>query len=825
MASRSLTLVPRRPARVNLKIYTADLQLSKLTVGVDNIHYDVFLSPRFVDFSRSFFLDLIRQTTGLTHFSGMGRRPSKTPETGTFRKLLVELLQASLTRAKFEKNIELDLLLRLSVLKFLAQEIGSQFSDLLLEGKEWIRSRGEHFERSEQAHVLKARLAELQADRRNIFRQVGQHIYQILSELEESILGKARRALFGEESSETYDLLRNRLLFVEGGRDDTLNLEQYVLLGNYLRDIYRFETIDALFEDFLREFVLAGDQGEELMAAQKVYEALVDAALGTRTELARLEEERDVAARRLERGENLFSRVFGRSDSAALRATIAELEMRHRHLQEKLEILGPQLEAAKRKADFLAEHYKSRLGDYLNQPENARRLFDSSASDEPGGGTPEVRAQLLDEWMSGLEKRNLLVHVLASYELRNLYRDYCPPVHLQQLRMALVSQEELRLVEDILKQFPARRFSLQRIEELAKKLRRYPREEARSLVTRFAEDFMRLRRDLRNHQKITAVMERVNLIRTEKTRELSRLNHSLYEFLLPDEARPAEDRVISHTVIKADVRGSTKITQDLLARGLNPASHFSLHLYEPLKRILERFDAAKVFIEGDAIVLAIFESESNRSHQRAVAKACALARHILTVSRAYNTRAESSELPPLELGLGIAFQNSPPTYWMDSDSRIMISRALNLSDRLSSCSKVARRLLAQNASLFKLFLFQTVMKGTSEEEADEFLIRFNLNGIELNEDGFAKLFEEISMTPVETQCMMPWGREPVCLYFGEVLVGETIEPIVVRKGFVRHLLPDGRIGSAAARAYYEICATAEVLELVEPRMGIAVRKD
>ncbi|HJY87712.1 MAG TPA: hypothetical protein VKE24_12825 [Candidatus Acidoferrales bacterium] len=824
MASGSLTLIPRRPARVDLKVYTVDLQLSKLAVGVDNIHYDVFLSPRFVDFSRSFLFDLIRQTSGLTQSAGMGRRPFKSPETGSFRKLLVELLQASLTRAKFEKNIELDLLLRLSVLKLLTQEISSQFSDLLLEGKEWIRSRGEHFERSEQAHVLKARLAELQADRRNIFRQVGQHIYQILSDLEESILGKARRALFGEESSETYDLLKNPLLFVEGGGDDTLNLEQYVLLGNYPRDIYRFETINALFEDFLREFVLAGDQDGELTTAQKVHEELVETALGTRIELARLEEERDVAARRLERGENLFSRVLGRSDRDALRATVAELEMRRRHLQERLEILGPQLEAAQRKADFLGEEYNSRLGDYLNQPENARRLFDSSASDEPGG-TPEVRAQLLDEWISELEKRNLLVHVLASYELRNLYRDYCPPVHLQQLRMALVSQEELRLVEDILKQFPARRFSFQRIEELAKRLRRYPREQARSLATCFGEDFMRLRRDLRNYQKITAVMERINLIRTEKTRELSRLNRSLYEFLLPDEARPTEDRVISHTVIKADVRGSTKITQDLLARGLNPASHFSLHLYEPLKRILERFDAAKVFIEGDAIVLAIFESESNRSHQRPVAKACALARHILTVSRAYNTRAESSELPALELGLGIAFQNSPPTYWMDSDSRIMISRALNLSDRLSSCSKVARRLLAQNPSLFKMFLFQTPMKGSSEEEADEFLIRFNLNGIELNEDGFAKLFEEISMTPVETRCIMPWGRENVCLYFGEVLVGETIEPIVVRKGFVRHLLPDGRIGSAAARAYYEVCATTEVLELVEPRMGIAVRKD
>ncbi len=60
---------------------------------------------------------------------------------------------------------------------------------------------------------------------------------------------------------------------------------------------------------------------------------------------------------------------------------------------------------------------------------------------------------------------------------------------------------------------------------------------------------------------------------------------------------------------------------------------------------------------------------------------------------AYNERPESGELPRLELGVGIAFQGSAPTYWVDSDSRIMISKALNLSDRLSSCSKVARRML------------------------------------------------------------------------------------------------------------------------------------
>jgi len=181
--------------------------------------------------------------------------------------------------------------------------------------------------------------------------------------------------------------------------------------------------------------------------------------------------------------------------------------------------------------------------------------------------------------------------------------------------------------------------------------------------------------------------------------------------------------------------------------------------------------------------------------------------------------------PRLELGLGIAFQGSAPTIWMDADSRIMISRALNLSDRLSSCSKVARRLMVQNSSLFKLFLFQTVMEGADEEEMDEFLIRFNMNGVELNEEGFAKLSEEISMASVETDCQMPWGRERVTFYFGEAPIGEGLEPILIRKGFVRQLLPDGKIGGKSAHAYYEVCTSPKVFELVEAQVESAIRRD
>jgi hypothetical protein len=806
MADYTTTVSPPRSVHIELTRYSPELPMATLVVGVDNIHHDVYLSPAFYEATRIFLFDLIRQTVNLTHFPGFERKPMRAPEAASFRKMLGELLQASLTRAKFEKFIERDILLRISLLRFFTEEMVSRFNDLLLEAKEGIRSRGSYFERSEQAHVLKSRLAEIQASRRDVYRQIGQHLYQIWNEIEETSLARSRKALFGDEAAGAYQILNNRLTFVEGGRDDCLFLEHYVLLGNYQKDADRFEIIDRLLLDLLRDHVLPAEPGTSSGIVEQSHSGLIEAALRYRKDLEGLDTEREDLFRRLERSEDLLGRMLRREDPANLRAALTDVDRRRAYLQEKLDLLAPQIESARQKKDFLDERHQSRLGDYLDDPANARRLFESS-SIGPGA---EFRLQLLDELLARLERQEILFSVLASYELRNLHHDYCPPLHLQQLRKALLTREDLKRAEDVLKQYPAKQFSLKRLDDASRRLHRLTHEERRALLLRFAEDFMRLRRDLHDHQRLAAAMERVNLIHDDRTRDLSRLNRTLYEFLLPEEDRPAEDHVVSHAVIKADVRGSTKMTQELLSRGLNPASHLSLNLYEPVQRVLERYGASKVFIEGDAIVMAIYETEANRSRQRAVAKSCLLARHIVGIAAAYNEKSESGDMPRLELGVGVAFQDSPPTYWMDNDTRIMISRALNLSDRLSSCSKAARRLLGDHGSPFRLFVFQTIMEGATDEELDEFLLRYNLNGIELNEEGFKKLAEEISLGPLEAECKMPWGREQVTFYSGLVPVGETLEPLLIRKGFVRQLLPDGKIGAAGKRAYYEVCTNFDL---------------
>ncbi len=212
--------------------------------------------------------------------------------------------------------------------------------------------------------------------------------------------------------------------------------------------------------------------------------------------------------------------------------------------------------------------------------------------------------------------------------------------------------------------------------------------------------------------------------------------------------------------------------------------------------------------------MAIYETQANRTRQRAVAKACLLARQILGHREAYNERAEGSEsaaartrcrrcIPEFSAdlldGQGLAHHDFAarsicPTACRAAQRRREDCSASTVRHSVSSC-------------------FQTAIEGTTEEELDEFLLRYNFNGVELNEEGFQKLSEEISLSASEAIGIFPWGRERVTFYSGLVPVGETLEPLLIRKGYVRQLLPDGKIGAAGSRAYYEVCAESVLQDL------------
>jgi hypothetical protein len=215
------------------------------------------------------------------------------------------------------------------------------------------------------------------------------------------------------------------------------------------------------------------------------------------------------------------------------------------------------------------------------------------------------------------------------------------------------------------------------------------------------------------------------------------------------------------------------------------------------------------------VILALLENEGNRGF--GVARTCVLAREILNIVRAYNSALTENGLPPLEIGIGIAYQSSAPLYLMDGAHRIMISDALNLSDRLSACHKRARRQVKDSNPLFNVFVFQTVDEQSAAGALEDFMLNYNVGGIHLPQAAFAKLQDEISLEEFTLELPMPWGPEQVRLFRGLVPVSSGVfRPILVREGRAAQVeARDFRFVRWAEHLYYEVCSNSELATMIE----------
>jgi hypothetical protein len=302
----------------------------------------------------------------------------------------------------------------------------------------------------------------------------------------------------------------------------------------------------------------------------------------------------------------------------------------------------------------------------------------------------------------------------------------------------------------------------------------------------------------------------------KKILALSKANHTLYEFLLPHEQEMGEKPIMNHTIIKADLRGSTDITHQMNERGLNPASYFSLNFFDPITEILSEYDAHKVFIEGDAIILSIFERLETPSGWYSVARACGMAINMLMIINRYNKKSQEYQLPVLELGIGICQRADAPTFLFDGDNRIMISPAINLADRLSGCNKSVRRIIRKNISPFNLFVFQGVSDQEMKKTADDLLLRYNVNGIELNEAGFRKLAQEIDLKPFHGD-IPDLKLEKVSLFTGKFPTKSgRYQRLVLREAEVPAVNPqDLSQIQFTHRKYYEVCTSPKLYKATQ----------
>src|SRR5208337_288833 len=746
------------PTRPDLQYHKITLAFNGLQLGVDNLRYDVLLSPR-ITADLSFHLaryicrfggveSLLEMDVPVAAESKFIRAAEsatqlRKPGPADLKSLLVSIHLAILNRAKAEGNPSVDVLGRLAVLKFIRTELQAQFARIL----EQCRMKSKSLEGFRQAKMLQTQelVSSFQVRKKIVLRRAGQEVFHLLGEIEKETLARTRRSLLGESllgdlPPDCYRLFLNPLILTEDGRDDYLCAEHYYMFGNFDKDPDRFPLLRQFALNFLRELGYG--------------EALDDA-----------------------------------------------------HLEQA-----------------------------LNVPENAATLVGAGNGED---STPEDRHRKdrLDIWTRMLQREGVLAHVVASYEAVPLLAEYAPQVNPQQLKNALIFREEAARVEKIIAEG---RLHSDRLFAAVGRVASCRGSERSHFAARLLHDLFCYHRDLCGLEALTAGFDSINLVSDDKVRQLSTLNGMLYEFLPPEDQKPAEDRVVRHAILKADVRDSSRLTRSLMERGMNAASYFSLNFYDPVNKLLAKYGATKVFLEGDAIIVALLEREGEA--MLSVGRACVLAWEILSLLGDYNQLLQGSGLPQMELGLGIAYQDSPPLYLMDGEHRIMISDAINESDRLSSCSKRVRKKLAPDAGVFRVYSVQIGGGGSNnrgsnnkdsasaEAGAEEMRLNYNVGGICLSEAAFRKLRQEISLSlwapdRSESGFNSPWIDDEREFFVGTVPIANGgFRKLVIRRNRIAQVdVRDLSILRWTDRYYYEVCANPAVYAVLPTDKAAAAR--
>ncbi len=743
-----------------LKTSAVSFSLEKLVRGVDNIRYDVYLSPDFRKSVSKIVTQLIASHTHSEEILNLENTSNWVKEKDEFKHRCYEVMQDGINKAKQRHEIQIDYLLQTAIISLIIAEIRARFEKLLVQLKSRIREQ-EGARRQEESLRLKKELSALQENRKNILRKAGREMFQYVTDVRNKDLKDMREANFGAEGCLPDYVFSNPIFHLEDPDDDFFMIEEYdVLLGRRVEDPDNYAALMAFLRDVLTEM----DRKHEKTSEKKNSISQPGGAV-SKLHFDTPEYKAEIEG------------WLTDTDNIALLFNYFETEQRYKALK-------------KQKADRQA----------------ILELKNRSA----------VQKAFLNFMFRKFKKKKLSERIVAMYEMQSVYLEYCPPLVPQLVLQYLISPKARKSVAARLKRlktYYGKSFSLRPLRNIILKMEKKNTRTRKAYLIRFLEGVIRYHRDFQIFSTLKEAMDSINLATEEKIIGLSRANNSLYEFLLPHERESEVRPVISHVIVKADVRGSTDIVHKMKEKKLNPATHFSLNFFDPITEILPEYGAVKVCIEGDAYILAIYERENSPENWYSVARACGLAIQMISIISRYNVKNEKYQLPTLELGIGVTYREEAPTIFFDGDHQIMISSGINLADRLSGCSKSVRKKMAGNKEPFNLYVFQGVSDEAVAATSDDLFLRYNVNGIELDIGGFVKLSREIDLKTVEFSV----NKKKRTFYTGKFPTANSMyQRLLIREERIPRVDPDSlEITGLTNRRYYEVCVNPVLYEHIK----------
>ncbi len=736
-------------AGIPLKLYTLVFGIERLQFGIDNLRYDVHFSPGFIKATGRMAIQLIGKYSSITDLPGFQPGFNWARASEEYKGLCREILMDAAKRAKMDDEYQVQHLAMAAMAAVFREAADDRCKACIqhLNNQIWRQEMAYNHERVKE---LRDGLQNITRNRETIIQNTNRRLFQFLADVRQETVNELHRLHFGEEGLLPDDFFANPLLHAENPAADGFMMGEYVLLGSRREDANRYETLLGALSDFL-----SGLAGRPMPPADEG-------------------DERPPGTPPVDREPALADWIKHEGNVDALFNFQRSEQMVRRSRRQAVD--------------------RKRVRKLKQVTRRQKKLMQ----------------RLLKEFNA----RGLMRIITATGIIQSYSEAYFPPLTPHEVLGYIVDPKARKPVKAKLKRIRKNYgddFTLQPLHNAIGRLRWVPRLRRMELLLDFIRTFARYHRDMDNYQAVRNAINYLNFVSDENHIKLSRANNSLYAFLLPNEQGPDERPIINHTVIKADVRGSTGIVSEMKAKGLNPATNFSLNFFNPITDILARFGAFKVFIEGDAIILAIFEHENQPQNWYSVARACGLAINILQIVARYNRKNRESHLPQLEFGIGISYNGSAPTFFFDEEQRIMISPAINQADRLSGCFKPLREKNPKQKSPFNVFVYEVAPED--RERVSEIYVRFNVNGIELSADAFEKLKREIQLESLTLK--LPdahTGRQR--FYVGKYpTTSGTSHRLVIREATLPYIALDNlSVTDWTDRFYYEVCTDPALLK-------------
>jgi len=760
------------------RVYEFDFSFDRLIRGTDNLRFDVHLSPIFCEAIKEIIFQSMVRHADAEEMLVDDPETHWVNEREEFKRLCRELLLSAADKAKSEESeYQIDYLAQAALLKVLLKEIRDQFEILIerLNSIIWEKETSLSQDLKEIAE-FKEKTAGIRQNRKGVIYNTSRELFQYLSEVQCKEIHHIRKKYFGEMAILPDEFFANPIIYqgnrLEDVSDDFLMIEEYVLLGRRSEDNNTYQSILSLLKDLVGKIEI----GRSSPANQAIRKERVAGGESCEAEIkdpAAYDRERDGWLKQADTIDILFN-YFQTSEQ-------------YRKLKNNK---GP----------------KKELRDLKKRNEEQKKF--------------------LNHCYKKFGEKGLIEYIAACFEMKSVYLYYCPPLSPQQIMQFLVIPKTRQEIESHLKRikkFYGKTLSLSPLRKAIKSMEGLSPDKKKKYLIEFMKIFSRYHRDLGNYNMLRSSMEQINIISDQKTLQHSLANNTVYEFLFPEEQVLVLDEkpIVSHVVIKADLRGSMDIIQQVQENGLNPALYFSQNLYNPIVETIAAYGATKRLIDGTQILLSMVERQGARSKSFTVARACGLAIKVLNIIRRYNAQNQQQKLPILEIGIGVSFQNDPPSFFFDGEKNVMISSALVSAGLMAQCTDSLRTPLAKVKKLFQYYLYRNILGKEEAVETEEQLLHYNVNGIALSASGFVKLSEEIDLKVVDRVpadfvdegCVFYAGKFPIMtekyhrLVIRESEVSE-IDPLTLQ---VRHV-PGGE-------KYYEVCTNPKLYELIKKNLG------